>query len=227
MSWVLCFVKRVCKEAPEYLTSSTLKLVELQLASQGIARLVQCQDVLQEYLCLKEGKQVKRCCKLANLSPILIDDIIRVGGIIRQALIAFEAAHPMILPKSHHVSMLIVRYYHHILGHAGHEHVLSVIRQRIWILRGRVLVRQILSSCASCRRRNAPPLQQGMADLPKERLSPYQPPFTYTGLDFFGPFYLKRSDSTVKVYGCIFVCFNSRVVHIEDVSLLETDTFMI
>ena len=132
----------------------------------------------------------------------------------------------MILPKSHHVSVLIVRYYHHVLGHAGREQVLSVNRQRLWILRGRLLVRQILSSCVSCCRRNAPPLQQVMADLPKGRLIPYQPPIRYTGLDFFGLFYVKRSHSTVKVYGCIFVCFNSRVVHIEDVSSLDTDTFI-
>ena len=149
-----------------------------------------------------------------------------LGGRIRRAPIAFDAAHPMILPKSHHVSVLIVRYYHRVLGHAGREHVLSVVRQCFWILRGRVLVRQILSSCVSCRRRNSPPLQQVMADLPKERLIPYQPPFTYTGLDFFGPIYVKRSRSTVKEYGCIFVCFNSRAVHIEDVSSLETDTLI-
>ncbi|XP_068749478.1 uncharacterized protein [Montipora capricornis] len=226
MSWVLRFVKRVRKETRQYLTSSTLKLEELQQAGREIVRLVQRQHFLEECLCLKEGRQVKRHSKLANLSPILIDDVIRVGGRIHRAPIAFEAAHPMILPRSHHVSALIVRYYHRVLGHAGREHVLSVIRQRFWILKGRVLVRQILSSCLSCRKRNAPPLQQVMADLPKERLIPYQPPFTYTGLDFFGPFYVKRSRSTVKVYGCIFVCFNSRAVHIEDVSSLETDTFI-
>ena len=222
MSWVLRFAKRV----PEYLKSTTLKLVELHRASQEIIRLVQRQHFQEEYLCLKEGKQVKRQSKLANLSPVLVDDVIRVGGRIHRAPITFEAAHPMILPKSHHVSELIVRYYHHVLGHAGREHVLSTIRQYFWILRGRSLVRQVLSSCVSCRRRHAPPLQQVMADLPKERLVPYQPPFTYTGLDFFGPFYVKRGRSTVKVYGCIFVCFNSRAVHIEDVSSLETDTFI-
>ena len=63
-----------------YLTSSTLKLVELQQASREIVRLVQRQHFPEEYLCLKEGRQVKRTSKLANLSPILIDDIIRVGG---------------------------------------------------------------------------------------------------------------------------------------------------
>ena len=161
MSWVLRFVKRVRKETGQYLTSSTLKLEELQQAGREIVRLVQRQHFLEECLCLKEGRQVKRHSKLANLSPILIDEVIRVGGIIHRAPIAFEAAHPMILPRSHHVSALIVRYYHRVLGHAGREHVLSVIRQCFWILKGRVLVRQILSSCLSCRKRNAPPLQPG------------------------------------------------------------------
>jgi len=226
MSWVLQFVKRARKEVPEHVTSSMLKLVELQQASQEIVRLVQHQHFHEEYMCLKEGRQVKCHSKLANLSPILIDDIIRVGGRIHREPIAFEAAHPMVLPKSHHMSMLIVRYYHHLLGHAGREHVLSIILQYFWILRGRSLVRQTLSRCVSCHKRNAPTVQQVMADLPKERLVPYQPPFTYTGLDFFGPFYVKGSRSTVKVYGCIFVCFNSRAVHIKDVSSLETDTFI-
>ena len=189
-------------------------------------RLVQRQHFHEEYLCLKEDRQVKCNSKLANLSPILIDDVIRVGGRTHRAPIAFKAVHQMVLPKSHHESMLIVRYYHYVLGHAGCEHVLSVIRQSFWILRGRSLVRQILGKCVSCRSRNAPTLPQVMADLLKERLVPYLPPFTYTGLDFFGPLYVRRSRSTVKVYGCTFVCFNSRAIHIEDVSSLETDTFI-
>ena len=65
------------------------------------------------------------------------------------------------------------------------------------------------------------------ADIPAEKiLVPYQPPFTYTRLDFFGPFHVKRGRSLVKVYGCLFVCFNSRAIHIEDVGSLETDAFI-
>ena len=179
---MLRFVKPLKKEKPECVVGRTLTPVELQRASEVITRLVQRQHFREEYMALKEGRQVKCSSSLATLSPILTDGIIRVGGRIHRAPITFEAAHPVILPKSSPVSVLIVRYYHHVLGHAGREHVLSVLRQRYWILRGRALVRQILSKCISCRKRNMPALQQAMADLPKERLVPYHPPFTWTSL---------------------------------------------
>ena len=132
----------------------------------------------------------------------------------------------MLLPKDHPISTRIVRHYHESLGHAGREHVLSALRQRFWILQARSLVRQILRKCISCRKRNETPMQQLMADLAKERLIPYKPPFTYTGVDFFGPFHVKHGRGSDKVYGCIFTCFTSRAVHIEDVSSLETDAFI-
>ena len=61
-----------------------------------------------------------------------------------------------------------------MLGLADREHVLSALRQYYWILRGRALVRQILSKRISCRKRNVPAVQQVMADLPKEGLIPYR-----------------------------------------------------
>ena len=54
-----------------------------------------------------------------------------------------------------------------------------------------------------------------MADLPAERVTPDKPPFTYTGVDFFGPFLVKRGRSEMKIYGCVFTCLASRAVHLE------------
>jgi hypothetical protein len=70
-------------------------------------------------------------------------------------------------------------------------------------------------------------MSQKMGDLPGARLTPYEPPFTFTGLDIFGQFTVKRGRSSQKIYGCIFVCFTTRAVHIEDVGSLETDTFVL
>ena len=129
----------------------------------------------------------------------------------------------MIIPNQHHIAEIIVSYYHHALDHAGREHVLSIVRQRYWILNARGLTRRILRECVSCRRRNE---SQMMGELPTARVTAYEPPFTFTGLDFFGPFNIKRGRSSQKIYGCIFVCFATRAVHIEDVGSLETDSFI-
>ena len=133
----------------------------------------------------------------------------------------------MIVPNEHHIAALIISYFHHVLGHAGREHVLSAVRQRYWILNARALTRQILRQCITCRKKNESPMSQKMGDLPGARLTAYEPPFTFTGLDIFGPFTVKRGRSSQKIYGCIFVCFTTRAVNIEDVGSLETDTFVL
>lgn len=69
-------------------------------------------------------------------------------------------------------------------------------------------------------------MTQEMAKLPKVRLTPYQPPFTSTGIDYFGPLQAKGGRGTVRCYGCIFVCMTSRAVHLELAQSLETDVFV-
>ncbi|XP_063586874.1 uncharacterized protein LOC134764225 [Penaeus indicus] len=49
--------------------------------------------------------------------------------------------------------------------------------------------------------------EQKMADLPKERVTSEEPPFTKVGIDYFGPFEVKRCRTTVKHYGVIFAWY--------------------
>ena len=65
-----------------------------------------------------------------------------------------------------------------------------------------------------------------MADLPKNRISP-APPFTYTGVDYFGPFIIKEGRKEVKRYGALFTCLVSRTVHIEVASSLDSNSFIL
>ena len=64
-----------------------------------------------------------------------------------------------------------------------------------------------------------------MADIPKERLSP-APPFTYCGVDYFGPFFIEEGRKEMKRYGALFTCLSSRAVRIETANSLETDSFV-
>ena len=225
VAWLLHFVNHLQNKGTST-ERGRISLSEMRCSAKKIVRLVQRQTFAEEIDSLTEGRPVKCQSKLATLPPVLVEGTVRVEGRIRHAPITFEAVHPVILPKDHPVSTLIVRYYHEILGHAGREHVLSFIRQHFWIIQARSLVRHVLRRSIDCRKRNELSMTQLMDDLPKERLTPYDRPFTYTGVDFFGPFYVKRGRSSEKVYGCLFTCLNSRAVHIEDVSSLGTDAFI-
>ncbi|RXN38546.1 hypothetical protein ROHU_001010 [Labeo rohita] len=74
-------------------------------------------------------------------------------------------------------------------------------------------------------RARRPTETQMMADLPAYRLDP-SPPFSYCGMDCFGPFLCKQGRKEHKRYGLIFTCFSSRAIHIEILEDLTTDAFI-
>ena len=55
-----------------------------------------------------------------------------------------EAKHQIILPNSSHISDLIVDHYHKLSSHSGRQHVLSMIRQKYWIIKANSTVRRVL-----------------------------------------------------------------------------------
>ena len=137
-----------------------------------------------------------------------------------------EAKHPMILPKNHCVADLILQDSHERLGHSGRNNVLSHVRQKYWIIDARSSIRRMLSQCTICRRQHGASRTQIMADLPRNRVVPNEPPFTRTGVDLFGPFNIKCGRSSVKRYGVKFTCLACRAVHIEMATSLETASFI-
>ena len=88
------------------------------------------------------------------------------------------------------------------------------------------MVKRILINCVDCRKRHGPPGEQKMADLPEDRVIPNKPPFTFVGVDCFGPFTVKKGRSTVKRYGVLFTCLTLRAIHIEIAHSLDTDSFL-
>ena len=194
-----------------------ITLDEMENAEKAILKNVQRAAFPEEFSRLESGNRecVKRNSPLFKLDPLVRDGLLRVGGRLTRAHISSDAKHQIIIPKGSHVSNLIIYHYHKLSGHSGRQHVLSMIRQKYWIIKANSAVRRVLRGCYSCRKREAPPCEQIMADLPEDRLIPDKPPFTAVGVDFFGPFQVRRSRSLVKRYGVIFTCLTIRAVHIE------------
>ena len=116
---------------------------------------------------LTGGKEVRRQSYLKLLTPI-VDElcILRVGGRLDRAELSYDAAHPMILPKKHHITRLIAADVHNRCLHAGINHVLAEVQNRYRVIDGRQEVKNWDNECKVCDRRRVQPSVQIMALLP-------------------------------------------------------------
>ena len=65
-----------------------------------------------------------------------------------------------------------------------------------------------------------------MPPLPRKRVNESSP-FTYTGVDYFGPIYVKANSGTKKVWVCLFTCLVVRSVHLELMQDMSTEEFLL
>ena len=148
-----------------------------------------------------------------------------MGGRLKQIQMHPEAKHPIILPRKHQVTTVLVEHFHRRNGHTGPEHVLSLLREKYWILSGRVVTNQVVSRCFFCRVRRAKRQFPYMADLPTCRAAVDQPPFTHCGVDLFGWVLIKQGRKQLKRWVVLFTCLTVRCVHLEVVDSCDTDSF--
>ena len=176
----------------------------------------------------KEKKGVlRRTSSLYTLDPFVDEQgVLRVGGRIRRASFSESLKNPVILPKSSHITSLIISHVHNKTHHSGRGITLNELRcSGYWIISGNGMVRRFISRCVKCRYLRGKTGEQKMADLPRQRVEP-APPFTYCAVDYFGPWYVKRGRSMVKRYGALFTSLASRAIHIEVADTMETDSFI-
>ena len=112
------------------------------------------------------GKPPKRNNKLASFDPFLDDNVvIRLGGRLALAPIAFDSNHQILVPHASAVASLLISRFHCVFGYAGRNYVLSAVRGKFWIPRANSLIRTIFGKCGTYRKIHAPLGAQKMADL--------------------------------------------------------------
>ncbi|CAI5660104.1 unnamed protein product [Oreochromis niloticus] len=220
-------IARIQRLAKRIRTAEPLNVEERKQAAQTLVKLAQ-QDAFQEELNTLSQKLGRLPCnhQLFQLDPFLQDGIMRVGGRLRKASVPLDLRHPVILPKDGAVTNLIIAHHHSKIQHQGRGQTLNALRASgYWIAGGSKAVARYIRQCVQCRRARTPPEEQRMADLPSDHVDP-TPPFTYCGMDCFGPFHTKQGRKDQKRYGLLFTCFCSRAVHIEMLEDLTTDAFI-
>ena len=220
---VKCYLKNKIKKMALPDITRPLTVVELQDAELHILKCVQASEFLSETAMSNQASEtvvkVSKSSQLYRLEPIVLEDqVFRVGGRL--------PTHQIILPNRHHVTKLVIRHFHAKSGHSGKEHTLALIREKFWIVGARRAVSRELIQCPVCRLRDTKPGNQRMADLPADRITPGDPPFSHVGVDVFGPFVVKQGRSLVKRYGCLFTCLKIRAVHLEILYSMDTDSFV-
>ncbi|GBN32020.1 hypothetical protein AVEN_169113-1 [Araneus ventricosus] len=100
---------------------------------------------------------------------------------------------------------------------------MSSLRENYWILKSRKTIRQVIRTCVICQRFASRPLEVVSAPLPEDRVRDAYV-FEVVGVDLCGPLYLKNK---TKCWAVLFTCAVYRAVHIELVTSLSTDSFIL
>ena len=224
VAWILR-VKKMLMSQNHPKKTDYLSSTEVLAAENEILKHVQGKWYGDELRRLNSGCPVHKSSSIVDLQPIVNDGLLAVGGRLKAANLDRCRKHPIIIPHKDEIAAKIVSDFHND-GHPGTEWTLSLLRAKYWITSARSVIKRVRHGCVICRRLNAPLCTQQMADLPLERLQPEQPPFTFVGLDYFGPFMVKHGRGEAKRYGCVFTCLTTRAIHIEMIKSLETDSFL-
>ncbi|XP_055632447.1 uncharacterized protein LOC129772938 [Toxorhynchites rutilus septentrionalis] len=202
---------------------------ELQKAEITLFKMTQWESYPEEMAMLTgSGNTVERTSSIYQFTPkVDKQGVLRVDGRIGAAKrTAYGVKFPVILPQKHHVTNLILEDLHRKFKHGYNETVVNEARQQFCIPYLRRVVRNISNRCLLCRMRKACPVVPQMAPLPEARLSPFVRPFTYVGVDYFGPILVRRGRCHEKRWVALFTCLTIRAIHVEVVYSLTTEAFI-
>ncbi|XP_055614677.1 uncharacterized protein LOC129761002 [Uranotaenia lowii] len=220
---VLCKAKKLTNPniifgRDEYLAAERLifRTVQKETYPEEIEVLVQSSP--------KDDRTLKRNSPLAKLSPFLDEHgIMRMETrISAAAFLSYETRNPIILPRDHRSTKLLVLWYHAKSLHQNTDTVINEVRQRFHVPRLRSLLRQVQKECMHCNVYKIKPVVPRMSPLPTARLGAFFRPFSFVGLDYFGPLTVKIGRSTVKRWVALYTCLTIRAIHLEVVHSLTT-----
>lgn len=153
----------------------------------------------------------------------------RVGGRLQNSDQPYDVRHPVVLPKEHYYTRLLLLEIHEQNLHAGVKLMIATLNQRFWIVGCQAVVRAFVDKCVICCRMKGKVAGQLMGSLPAVRTMPARP-FLHCGVDYARPLMIRTSNlrtaKSTKGYVAIFVCLSTKAIHLEAVTDLSTSAFL-
>lgn len=201
----------------------------MDMAEKYLIKQAQKEAFSEEIFNLSNGLPLDKESRILKYTPVMFPDgIIRSDTRFKNAKCSpCEMKYPYILPKNHHVPTLIIKDYHETFKHQKTNTVLTEITQKYRIMHLRSMLTKVTSNCQYCKNKKAEPQIPKMADLPQCRMQPYYKPFTFTGVDYFGPYFVSIGRQSHKRWGVLFTYMTTRAIYLELANDLSADSFMI
>ena len=144
---------------------------------------------------------------ISKYCPFVANGVIRVGGRLQRSGLPYDFKHPVVLPKKHHLTRLIILHAHYRAGHNSATYVMNELRKRYHVVGQRRTVKQYIKrNCMICRNQKAVPGSQLMDPLPPGRVTPSRGAFEHCGVDYMGPLEIKQGRNRLSRYCCVFTC---------------------
>ncbi|CAB3989653.1 Tetratricopeptide repeat 28 [Paramuricea clavata] len=149
---------------------------------------------------------------------------VRCKGRLSNSNLPYSAKYPILLDTAHYLTTLIVRDCHELVMHGGVKATLTKLRSKFWLVCGRNFVRKLLFNCVTCKKQDGRAYKAlNSSPLPEFRVKE-APPFTYVGLDYVGPLYVKSTnDLDQKAWICLITCCVSRAAASKELMTLMRD----
>ena len=173
-----------------------LSVHETKAAEEDIVRIVQNQTFSDELQLLTKSTNeqlLPKSSRLFKLNVVIINGILRISSRLINCELKGDFRQPIIMPHDHPATKSSIEYYYSIEGHMDTNQNLSALRYKFWIIKGQRTVRNVIESCLRCKKLTAKACEQSMIPLPIERLAVNERRFSSVGVDYFGPFHVKRS----------------------------------
>ncbi|XP_065094301.1 uncharacterized protein LOC135714851 [Ochlerotatus camptorhynchus] len=202
---------------------------DMQIAEYAIVRKAQWEGFTDEMHDITKHGEITKSGRLRCLTPRINDHEVMVvqSRLANTDIVPLSTREPMILPTKHPITRLIMKFYHEENLHHGDQTILAAAKEKYWIIDPRRVHNTVKANCQHCKNEKVSPSEPLMSCLPDCRLDIYNPAFTHTGVDYFGPIEVQVKRSIEKRWGVIFTCLTSRAVYLDLAEKLDTDAFIV